>query len=490
LTHALAGFSRPAFHSTNVVIHLVNTCLVFGIAFQLARRWYPSFNPAHFGCMASVIHAVHPLYTEAVTYVSGRSSSLCALFYFACLFLVMCTLEDADSGRRRWWFGAAAAAGVLAGAAKEEAITLPLIVGVLLLLAGRRREAAGTVVVWGAILILRWQTVVGLYRSGSANQRLVESGLGTPVETGAYVLSEIKAAVFYYMSRLVTPLSQSVDPYFVPVRHVLQPGFLVAAGIIAALVTVAVYVRRRDPILSFSIAALIVSPLLAYAAIPLADIVAEHRIYIPGLGFDLLFAWLLSRAGKHMWLAFGAVSLALLSAAIARNSVWASGIQLWQQAASNAPDQLRPHLNFGAALQADGQFDRALVEYQHALSIRRDLPVVYSNLATIYLNENRIDDAEVMLKRAIELAPSMSQPYINLASIAIVRRDPGEALSYVARAEEKGGDVCWIHFIRAEALALSVQPHAARTEYDLAEKICDRWPSLKKEVESRLAAPR
>jgi protein O-mannosyl-transferase len=489
LTHVLAGFSRPAFHGTNLIIHLANTLFVFGIAFLLARRWLPAFNPAHFGCMAAVIHAVHPLYTEAVTYVSGRSSSLCALFYFACLFFVMCALES-GARKRLYWFGAAAIAGVLAFASKEEAITLPLIVAVFLLLVERRRAAWIMIALSGGILIVRWQSIVSLYRSGEANRTLVEAGLGTPVEAAVYVLSEIKAAVFYYMSRLVMPLTQSVDPDFTPVRSVLDPGFLAALLVIAGLVVAAVYFRRQHPLLSFAIGALIVSPMLAYAAIPLGDIVAEHRIYIAGLGFDLLFAWLLSRCGRLMWLAVAGVVLAFTTATIARNSVWASDIRLWQQAASSAPDQFRPHLNLGAALQVDGQFDRALVEYRRALSIRPDVPVVYSNMAAIYLKDGRIDEAEPMLKRAIELAPSMPQPYINLASIAINRKSSGDALDYAAKAEKIGADVCWVHFIRGEALTLSNQPDEARAEYDTAERLCEGHASLRNEIAKRLAASR
>jgi len=292
------------------------------------------------------------------------------------------------------------------------------------------------------------------------------------------------------MSRLVMPLTQSVDPDFTPVRSVLDPGFLAALLVIAGLVVAAVYFRRQHPLLSFAIGALIVSPMLAYAAIPLGDIVAEHRVYIAGLGFDLLFAWLLSRCGRLMWLAVAGVVLAFTTATIACNSVWASDIRLWQQAASSAPDQFRPHLNLGAALQVDGQFDRALVEYRRALSIRPDVPVVYSNMAAIYLKDGRIDEAEPMLKRAIELAPSMPQPYINLASIAINRKSSGDALDYAAKAEKIGADVCWVHFIRGEALTLSDQPDEARAEYDTAERLCEGHASLRNEIAKRLAASR
>src|SRR5438876_1050258 len=77
-------------------------------------------------------------YGQTLNYVSGRSSSLCALFYFGCLFLVIHAVEVRDAVPRRLWYCAAAVSGMLAWAAKEEAITLPFIVAVFLLLHGHR----------------------------------------------------------------------------------------------------------------------------------------------------------------------------------------------------------------------------------------------------------------------------------------------------------------------------------------------------------------
>ena len=104
--------------------------------------------------------------------------------------------------------------------------------------------------------------------------------MGAPVETLPYILSVIKASVLYYLSHLAIPMTQSVDPNFPLVRSNLEPGFLLAAAALLLLAGIAVRFSKRQPVVTFSIAALLVSPLLAYAALPLADVVAEHRVYI------------------------------------------------------------------------------------------------------------------------------------------------------------------------------------------------------------------
>jgi hypothetical protein len=375
-THALFGFSERAFHSMNLVIHVLNTLLVFGIGIRLAKRWTPEFNPVYFAFIAAVVHAVHPLYTEAVTYISGRSSSLCALFYFGCLLFVMQALESRDRVRQTAWSCAAGVSGILAWGAKEEAITLPVIVAILLMLSGYRKWAISLIVLPFVVAFARWHAIALLYQSSATNEALVDVGVGTPVQSLPYVLSEIKAAVFYYLSHFAVPLTQSVDPYFRTVQSILEPGFLIAVAILAILLVVAVRLSKQQPIVTFSIAALLVSPLLSYSLIPLADIVAEHRVYIAGLGLDLLVAGILIRKPRIMVPSIAALAVALTVSTVARNAIWASDVTLWRQAEKNSGSQVRPHLNLGVAFQVAGQSDAALEEYRHALSIRSDLPLV------------------------------------------------------------------------------------------------------------------
>ncbi len=490
LTHALAGFSRRAFHTTNIVIHGLNTLLVFGIAMSLARRWLQEVNAAHFGFIAASIHAVHPLHTEAVTYVSGRSSSLCALFYFGCLLLLMRAVSSRDATRRVLFFAGAGISAVFALASKEEAITLPVVAAVFLVLAGYTKTAIASATVPLALLAARWKDIALLYRSAAANQPLTDFGVGAPVESSVYVLTSIKAAVFYYLSRFIIPLTQSVDPYIAPARTIFDPGFLVACAVVILLVFIAVRLRVQQPVLSFSIAALLISPLLAYAAMPLPDVVAEHRVYIAGLGFSTLLAYALIHAKRVTWVSIAVILTAFTAGTMARNTVWSSNVRLWEQAERTSQNQVRPHLNLGAALQAAGEIDRSLLEYRHALAIRQDLPLAYSNMGTILLEQSRLDEAETMLSRAVELLPSMSQPYINLAAIAISRKKPQEALAFAAKAEQAGAARFWVHFLRADAFALTGELDRARQEYETASKEVEGNRALQDEIRKRLSAIR
>ena len=68
-----------AYHATNVVLHSINT----GLAFAVLTRWLPSPTAATLG---AILFAVHPVHTESVAFVSGRTDLLaCAFVLISCL---------------------------------------------------------------------------------------------------------------------------------------------------------------------------------------------------------------------------------------------------------------------------------------------------------------------------------------------------------------------------------------------------------------------
>src|SRR5688572_8578215 len=123
LDWTLGGGSPFVFHLVNVILHLVNVELVMRTftAAHRARAW--PFAPLETGALvAAGLFALHPLQTEAVTYVSGRSSSLVTFFVLSALLLYV---GGVRARRPALWLGLAPLAFVAALATKEAAVTLP-----------------------------------------------------------------------------------------------------------------------------------------------------------------------------------------------------------------------------------------------------------------------------------------------------------------------------------------------------------------------------
>jgi hypothetical protein len=426
LTYFIFGFNASVFHLINVLIHIVNSVLVFGISRLLAKEWLPPDKVDIFSVAAGVIFAAHPLHSEAIAYVWGRTSSLCALFYFGSLLMMLIGFSKTDR-KRILWFGCAIAAGILAWKTKEEAITLPFVAAGIAALIGSRRTAAGLFILPFLLVAARLRTLLQLRSILAENSELASGGLTPALAPIPHFLTSMKAAVCYYLKLYIYPVGQSADVYLKPVHDLSDPSFLLAIAVLAALIIFGI-AMRSDRILVFGLLALLVSPLISYALMPLADVVSERRIYIAGLGFAVVAAWIITRLPRRGYAALAVIAAILGSITLLRVEVWADSLSLWKDAAIKSPTLARPHMNLGMAYQAGGADDLAMSEYTQALTLNPRLAPVYVNLAGIYFNRNELDQSATALKKAMELSPSMPAPYLNLAQIALKRHDPREAL--------------------------------------------------------------
>ncbi len=510
ITFYFAGFRAPVFHATNIIIHALNSLLVFSIARRLSLQWLspnherseckparsvsatarnlkhraqPVINAGSIGLAAGLIHAAHPIYTESVAYVWGRSSSLCALFYFSS-FLLVILARQTEGSRRYGFYAAAILPGLLALATKEEAITLPFLIACYLLISGNWRAAAAVLAAPVVIVVSRWRQIEQLYRHVGANESLVSQGLEPALAPVPYALTYIKAAVTYYLPRFVLPVNLNADPQIHPVSSIAAPEFMAASGIAVGLVVWSLVSFRKQRYVLFSILAVLVSPMLAYAFMPLADIVAERRVYITGLGIDLLGAWILARMASRAGVALVVVVLAGLT--IQRNTVWTSGITLWEDAERKSPNLARPHLNLGVEYQTAGNINGAQREYEHALSLNASLTPAYLGLGSIYVYKSSWDQAETMMLRAADLAPDSPEPYINLALIQISKKRGPEALSFADKAAAIDHTNYLAHFTRGDALAFLGRYGDAVSAYRESLRLNPRDQQLQEQVETRI----
>lgn len=485
LTHYFFGFEAWAYHLGNVLIHAVNSVLVCAVAAMAGKLWLPAEKRRLFALAAALIFALHPLQSEAVAYVWGRSSSLCATFYFGCLLLVM---YGSQSEALRWklaCYGGALLAGILAWLSKEEAITLPLIVAGYFLLVGRRKSAAVAAGVPVLVVAARWGAIARLYAEVGENPWLVSAGAEPALPPWPYFLAHTRALVFYYLRRYVWPLGLNTDPEIRPASGFLDPWWIAAVLVVLALAACALWAWRRERAVTFGLAALLISPLAAYGLMPLADVVAEHRAYIATLGFATIAAWALTRKLRYAGAALLGLALVLGAATWLRSRTWRDSLTLWSDAARKSPRLARPHLNLGVALQAAGRAEEALAAYRRALELNPNLTPVYINLSAIYFDRGDIAACRAALERAAALSPQLAAPYVNLGILSLRQNRPAEALEFLDRAlalEESH----IVRFNRGEAFFQMGRHAEAVREYERALALRPDIAEMKEQIRLRL----
>lgn len=117
-----SGAGLPGFHLFNLLVHLANVFLIYALARLFGERAAPGRDWRGPALAAAVLFAVHPVHSEAVTYLSGRSASLMTLFYLAALWAYV---QGALSQRRGAWLLFSLSLFALALLVKESAMIFP-----------------------------------------------------------------------------------------------------------------------------------------------------------------------------------------------------------------------------------------------------------------------------------------------------------------------------------------------------------------------------
>jgi len=351
------------FHLQNVLLHALNAVLVLAIGRALLGDGRPAL-------VLAALFALHPIATEAVTYISGRRDVLSTFFFLAAL---LAHLQWRDR-----WLGVLAtpALFVLGLLSKEMVVTLPAAI-LLIELSRRARPSPPRV----ASLCILWALALAFAWIQASDPGLVAGAVG------GSKLSTLLTAPRYlgrYLGLALLPYPQSIDYSFdaIPVSTGLLdpwttlPCLLLALGLLF-LGLWALARRRVEPAVGLLWFVGTLVPVLQIVPIP--ERFAERFLYLPIVGILLLaaaaFRALHARAPNAAWSGAGAALLLLGLLTFARNEDWRSPVGLWESAAEAQPRAARAHLGHADALSAEpGGARDAVQAFTRALEILGEEP--------------------------------------------------------------------------------------------------------------------
>lgn len=365
LSYALNWAVSPAprgFHAVNLAVHLANACLAWAVARHWLRLLAPARLPGAAAWWIALLFALHPAATEAVTYVSGRSVSLMALFYLAATW---CFLEGERSGRH--WLSRGMATGLLALAlaVRETAVTLPAALFVLAWYSGRspRESLRGLGPQVGLLLVAALLAAVF-----AGYDRFFAYSLQTR-GAGEQLLAQAVAHA-HLVGHSLLGLRTNLDPDL-RAPAALDPTTLLMLAGIAIAVLVALFSRRRWPWLGFAIAwyGLQLAPTNSW--LPRFDLANDRHLYLalPGVAMAVVTALLAGgwqALGRGLVLAL-AIWMGLLTHR--RNLEWRSELALWQATVTASPAKARAWTNLGWALRESGDEAGARAAWECATAL-------------------------------------------------------------------------------------------------------------------------
>jgi len=469
LDFRMIGGEEPArhpylFHATNVFLHFLVSVLASLIAAKLLE-WagVAGRMRATLAVFAGALFLVHPLQSESVAYVASRSEDLSVLFYYGAFALFLWRSTESITVLRSI---AIIVLFVAAIATKEHALTLPalfLLTDYFWGRGGLRKNAVlyGLFAVGGAMGAKYVWTVLG--HTPTAGFRVTDF---TPFQ---YFLTECRV-IWIYIRMFFLPFGQNIDPEISVSHGLFDQGAVFGLIGLIALVAVAWIYRARYPLASYGVFVflLLLSP--TSSIIPIKDVMAEHRLYLPFIGLCLVCVEFLRRMtlSNVAWVAAAAL-IFCCALTYKRSFIWQNPLTLWQDSVNKAPDKYRPRfqlayaqydigratgqhylcinaaqnyevashlapvdetllIDWGLALGCSFHWEEALAKMKQAAQVKNTAHI-HTQIAMADANLQRWDDALKALDEAVTIDPNYDATYVYRGQVYAAQGNVDVAMS-------------------------------------------------------------
>ncbi len=365
--YLLWGMNPAGYHLTNVLFHAAAALAVYALSRRLLRAALPDAAPrdVRIGAgLGALLFAVHPLRAESVAWVTERRDVVSGLLYALTVLAYLDAVESTDRAKPRWYW-ASVALFALALLSKSIVVSLPLVllaldVYPLRRLGGARGwrrprvwlEKVPYLVLGAAAAVIGFRALFTLANSRS---------LGEMGPLYRAVLS-IYGLAFY--------LWKSVMPF--GLSPLYQLDFTVTwlhFGALAAVLALAVLLRRRAPAFTVAAVAYVVTLLPVLGIFQNGPQAAADRYtYLACLGWAVILGGLAARPWRGRAVTRVVLALCVLVMVPLTGQqvgIWRDSVTLWSRAVAMAPQSRAAHFNLAGAHEEAGRYAAAVAEYEN-----------------------------------------------------------------------------------------------------------------------------
>ncbi|HLF17512.1 MAG TPA: tetratricopeptide repeat protein [Candidatus Omnitrophota bacterium] len=493
------------YHLINLIIHLCTSIVVYILA-QLViaranvfKKQKESRNQL-FAICAALAFLLHPIQTSAVTYVVQRAALLATFFYVLTLTLyILFTLT-----KKAPYYLLALLAAFLGIFSKPLIMTLPLSLALYeICFPQSQKEPLKNrlcrltpfflmmLLVPGILILWKYQTI--------DLEKLFEiSKETTAYSRKEYFLTQINVLVTY-VRLLVLPINQNFDYDFPIARSFFTYPTWACASFLMALAALGVKLFKKHALVSFSIFWFFITLSAESSIFPISDVIFEHRLYLPMVGFSLLVAYLLVNLIQKRGAALGALGVLVIvyaGASFARNKVWHDPFSLWSDVLKTPTKKSRPYIYLGNVHLERKEYDKALAHFNRAIELNPQSAKTYNNRGLAHLAKQMMTQAVADFQRAIEVEPKYLDAYSNLGNAYQLMGRFEEAIGFyekallispkhisslnnLAQAYLQTGD--FAKAIESFQRVLSLKPESAEAHFNLGNA-CQRGRRLNEAV--------
>jgi protein O-mannosyl-transferase len=439
LEYQFFGQNPHGYHVTNILLHLINTALVFWLLTLVSQR--------SVAIIVALLFGVHTLHVESVAWVSERKDLLYALFYFLAL---ISYVKYVQSGGSRKMYAAALILFVLSVLSKAMAVSLVLVLPLVDYFQGRVFEKKIILEKAPFVVIAIVFGVVALYaqQSAKAIHGFAQNSFLDKLVYACYGL-------VMYLVKLVIPTHLSAFyPYPEKIGNVLPGRMWLYPLLVVAIAAATYYTMRRTRKVFFGMAFFLVTVALVLQVLQVGGaVMADRYTYIPSIGIFYLAAEGFNRLRDNRRLRLALTAMLTLYfgwlcvLTWGRAGIWHDSLILWTDVVGKYeripfafanrgygyyklgrydeavgdynktleldPSDASTYHNRGVSYYRLRQYDLALADYNKALELKLDNGEVYNNRGAAFAALGRSDEAIADFTKAIALTPDYAEAYNN-----------------------------------------------------------------------------
>jgi tetratricopeptide (TPR) repeat protein len=466
LNFVLFGPGPKSFHLVNLAIHLFSCVTLYFLLSIFFRRLgaRPKASAAGgersrtthqgFALATTALWALHPVQTEAVSYVVQRMTSLAGLFYLNALLSYVYARTSISPRRRKAAFAGLILFGISACATKETSFTLPVFLLALEYFFFSQPGSTGSPQVglppsrrWlmGLAFLLLLATLAAALLLGPWTLRWISQGYALRDFTLAERLLTQARVVFYYLFLAAWPIPQLLRlQYDFSVSHsLLDPvsTLFAALGLIALAAAFLIGLRKRS-LRAFGILWFFGQLAIESSFIPL-ELCFEHRLYLPVAAPVVALVFLVLAPGrfrKARLVLVGMAALLLGADTYARNRVWTDSRALWRDAVKKSPGSARAWVNLATTYRGQEDLSRALHAYQQAIRLNPRFTDAYLNLSGLYSQLGQTEGAWQAAEKAVTLEPGNVRALLAMGEVENEAGHLQKAYAWYQRAQAQSPD--------------------------------------------------
>ena len=430
--YELFGLDPVMFHTTNLLLHLAATLILFHVFERMTGSRFRS-------AIVAAVFALHPMHVESVAWAAERKDVLSGLFWMLTMWAYVRYVDKPTLGRYAW----VPIYLVLGLMAKPMLVTLPF--ALLLLDVWPLRRPPDTMF---RKLILEKLPLVAIVTVSSIVTFYVQQAGGAvqALQTFSFRVRVANALIAYvvYLKKAILPTDLSV--YYPHPGENVSMGLAFACGLALAAISAAVlWIAARDRERDYLAVGWFwylgtLVPVIGLVQVGM-QATADRYTYLPYIGLSILGAWGGAELVEHFRLPklarvalSAAVLVAFAASAHARTKIWKDSVTLFEQALAVTEGNSLAHINLGYAYVARGRLDRAEEHLTAAVGLAPGAVEAHHGFGLLRRRQFRADDAIEHYREALWLDATSSQTHRELGNLLLTLGDLEQARTHLSEA--------------------------------------------------------